>query len=122
MEALDAVHVVTTEGAHREPALAALARGKHVFVEKPLATNVEDCVLMIEAARRAAQRFAYPPSQFRFARWQALNGDAAGARHTLKLLCAMHAPRHCREVAEAWTAAQATQPALRAVTAPTRPH
>ncbi len=76
----------------------------------------------LEAARQAAQRFAYPPSQYRLARWQALNGDAAGARRTLELLCAMHAPRHCREVAEAWTAAQATQPALRAVTAPTRPH
>lgn len=76
----------------------------------------------LDAVRRAAQRFAYPPSLYRLARWQALNGDPAGARHTLELLCAMHAPAHCRDVAQAWAAAQAEQPALRAVTAPTRPH
>ncbi len=76
----------------------------------------------LEFARRAAQRFAYPPSLYRLARWQALNGDAAGATHTLKVLCAMHAPQHCLDVAAAWTAAQEAQPALRAVTPPSRPH
>ena len=36
---------------HRDVALAGLRAGKHVFVEKPLATTLEDCDAMIEAAQ-----------------------------------------------------------------------
>jgi UDP-N-acetylglucosamine 3-dehydrogenase len=49
---VDAVHVVTTEDKHLEPVLAALENGKHVFVEKPMATKVEDAQKMLEAARK----------------------------------------------------------------------
>jgi len=38
---------------HAVAALAAIRAGKHVFVEKPLATNVEDAETMIERARSA---------------------------------------------------------------------
>jgi len=48
---IDAVDVVTTEDQHLEPVLAALGAGKHVFVEKPMATSVEDAQKMLEAAR-----------------------------------------------------------------------
>ena len=72
-------------------------------------------------ARRVAQRFAYPPSQFRLARWQALNGDVAGATRTLALLCAMHPPGHCADVISTWTALREQQPALRPVTLPSLP-
>lgn len=42
-EGLDVVHVLTPPGSHVAVALEALALGCHVFVEKPLATSVEDC-------------------------------------------------------------------------------
>jgi predicted dehydrogenase len=49
-ENLDAVFVLTRE--HTPIALAALERGLHVFVEKPLAFNAAQATTMIEAARR----------------------------------------------------------------------
>jgi predicted dehydrogenase len=50
---LDAVLVVTPEAAHRAVAVAALEAGKHVLVEKPLATTEADALAMIAAAERA---------------------------------------------------------------------
>jgi predicted dehydrogenase len=41
-EELDAVHVATPDFLHREPVIAALKSGRHVLVEKPLATTVAD--------------------------------------------------------------------------------
>ncbi|HEU0141354.1 MAG TPA: Gfo/Idh/MocA family oxidoreductase [Bryobacteraceae bacterium] len=52
---LDAVDVVTSEEAHLQPVLRALAAGKHVFVEKPLAVELDDCTRMIEAACTAGR-------------------------------------------------------------------
>ncbi|NLW50678.1 MAG: Gfo/Idh/MocA family oxidoreductase [Candidatus Brocadiaceae bacterium] len=49
----DAVAVATPDHLHREIALAALAQGAHVFVEKPMDTTVEGCTAMIEAGRDA---------------------------------------------------------------------
>jgi UDP-N-acetylglucosamine 3-dehydrogenase len=49
-EALDAVTVATPDHLHTEPVLAALAAGRHVFCEKPLATTLEDALLMVTAA------------------------------------------------------------------------
>lgn len=72
-------------------------------------------------AQRVASRFAYPPAQYRLAQWQALNGDPAGAAHTLRLLCAMHPPVHCRDVIASWSATRAQVPALAAVPLPTSP-
>ena len=48
---LDAIDVVTPEETHLEPVLKAFASGKHVFVEKPLATDLGDCARMIEKSR-----------------------------------------------------------------------
>jgi predicted dehydrogenase len=53
--AVDAVVVATPEAAHRAVAAAALAAGKHVIVEKPLATTEEDARAMIDAAREAGR-------------------------------------------------------------------
>jgi predicted dehydrogenase len=50
---IQAVDVVTPEAAHREPVLAALAAGKHVFVEKPMAADLDECTQMVQAARAA---------------------------------------------------------------------
>ena len=48
---IDALAVVTPWNHHAEPALAGLAAGKHVLVEKPMASTVEDCRRMCDAAR-----------------------------------------------------------------------
>ena len=49
---LDAVVLVTPTSLHADQTIAALEAGKHVFVEKPLALNVEDC----ERVERVAAR------------------------------------------------------------------
>ena len=48
--AIDAVHVTTPNALHKEMSLAAIAAGKHVHCEKPLATSIEDARAMTEAA------------------------------------------------------------------------
>ncbi|GAB3972851.1 Gfo/Idh/MocA family oxidoreductase [Spirosoma terrae] len=69
-ENVDLCLVCTTHPAHREPTIAALDAGSHVLVEKPLASSLEDCDAMIEAAKRngrylgtISQRRFYEPSQ-----------------------------------------------------------
>ena len=52
---IDAVLVATPPEAHREQCLAALANGKHVFVEKPLADSME-AAHAITAAAEASDR------------------------------------------------------------------
>lgn len=49
---LDAVVITTPHHLHAAEALVALEHGKHVLVEKPLATTPEDCDRMIAAAAR----------------------------------------------------------------------
>jgi UDP-N-acetylglucosamine 3-dehydrogenase len=48
---VEAVVVATTESAHVVPAVQALQAGKHVLVEKPLATSTEDARHIVEVAR-----------------------------------------------------------------------
>lgn len=52
---VDAVDVVTPEETHLAPVLEAIRAGKHVFVEKPLATDLEQCGQMIDAAESAGR-------------------------------------------------------------------
>ena len=47
-----AVSIATPDFAHREIAVAAAQAGKHMLVEKPLATTVEDAEAIVEAADR----------------------------------------------------------------------
>lgn len=49
------VHVLTPPDAHAESAVEALRGGCHVFVEKPLATCVEDCDRIAAAAQEAGR-------------------------------------------------------------------
>ena len=51
-----AVHVLTPPATHAKLAIEALARGAHVLVEKPLATDVADCDRLAEAAERHGRR------------------------------------------------------------------
>lgn len=50
---LDAVSICTPSGTHLQPALAATAAGKHLFVEKPLEITIERCQRIISAADAA---------------------------------------------------------------------
>jgi predicted dehydrogenase len=49
----DAVVITTPTPTHQELTVTATQHGKHVFVEKPMALNLEECDAMIEATRRA---------------------------------------------------------------------
>jgi predicted dehydrogenase len=47
---IKAVSIVTPDFLHREIAVAAAEAGKHILIEKPMATTIEDCEAMIAAA------------------------------------------------------------------------
>jgi len=54
---VEAVSVVTMYDQHKEPAIAALEAGKHVMLEKPMASTLEDCQEIVQAAEAAAGFF-----------------------------------------------------------------
>lgn len=55
---IGAVYISSTNEKHRAQALAALAAGKHVLCEKPLAMTVADAAAMVRAAEAAGVVFA----------------------------------------------------------------
>jgi len=67
-ENVDAVAIATPVGTHRRLAEQALAAGKHVFVEKPLAPTVADAEAIVRAAEKAdrtlmvGHTFVYNPA------------------------------------------------------------
>lgn len=64
---VDAVVIATPARTHYEIASAALARGKHVLVEKPLAMTTEECAQLVALAEQASAKvmvghvFLYSP-------------------------------------------------------------
>jgi predicted dehydrogenase len=56
-DAIDAVAVVTPDFAHREIIVEAARAGKHIIVEKPLATTHEDLDQISEAVTKASVKF-----------------------------------------------------------------
>lgn len=48
--------IATPDTEHLAPALAALAAGHHVLLEKPMASSLEACVQLVEAAERAQRQ------------------------------------------------------------------
>jgi UDP-N-acetylglucosamine 3-dehydrogenase len=54
---LDVVSVVTMWDQHTEPTIAAFEAGKHVFLEKPMASTLADCDRILDAAARAPGNF-----------------------------------------------------------------
>jgi len=55
-EDVDVIDICTPPAFHREVAVAALANGKHVICEKPLAISLEDCDAMLRAAERSSAK------------------------------------------------------------------
>lgn len=53
---IDVVSICTPNFAHREMAEAALAAGKHVWCEKPMATSLEDARAMVRAAQASGRK------------------------------------------------------------------
>ena len=69
-EKIDVVTVCTTHPTHAAVSVAALRAGAHVLIEKPLASSLQDCDLMIATAKATgkklgmiSQRRLYPPVQ-----------------------------------------------------------
>ena len=52
IESTDAVYITTPNTKHTELAIAAALAGKHVFCEKPMATNIDDAKDVLEAANK----------------------------------------------------------------------
>lgn len=57
-ETVDAVYISSTNEKHLPQALAAIAAGKHVLCEKPLAMNIDDAAHMVAAAKSKCVVFA----------------------------------------------------------------
>jgi predicted dehydrogenase len=69
---IDVVDICTPGDTHREIALAALAAGKHVLCEKPLANTVAEAEEMVAAAEAAAERGVLSSVGFNYRRVPAL--------------------------------------------------
>ena len=52
---LDVISVCSVNSTHAEYTIAALNAGKHVLCEKPMATCMEECLAMVDAARRSGR-------------------------------------------------------------------
>ena len=86
---VDAISVAVANSLHREIVEAALAAGKHVLCEKPLAPGVEDAQAMVDAARAAGDRVNAVGFTFRRSpalnaiREQIRNGRLGAVRHVV---------------------------------------
>jgi predicted dehydrogenase len=81
-ERLDAVCVCTPDPLHAEVALACLARGLHLLIEKPLATTLADAARIAEAAHASGRvvtvgHILRLVPQYR-AVWEAVRGGTVG--------------------------------------------
>ena len=50
---MDVIHIATPDFAHRDPTVKSLQSGRHVLVEKPMATTLADAKAIAEAAKAA---------------------------------------------------------------------
>lgn len=61
-ENVDAVYIATPHELHAAQAIAAMRAGKHVLVEKPMATSVDDCAEMARVAEETGKVLIVGPS------------------------------------------------------------
>ncbi len=89
---VDAIYIATPHSLHAEHACAALAAGKHVVVEKPMALRLDECDAMVAAAEAAQRHLIIGPSHSfdaPIARTRAL--IASGVFGRVRMLQAMYA-------------------------------
>ena len=86
---LDAVTISTPDHTHANIAMAAMNRGVHVYVQKPLTHNIKEARLLTETARakkivtQMGNQGASNPAQLQVQEW--INNDEIGAVHTVKV-------------------------------------
>lgn len=95
---VDAVYISTTNEKHFPQAMAAIAAGKHVLCEKPLAMTVEDATAMVRAAEKAGVVFATNhhlrcSGSHRAVRRQ-IEAGRIGKVLSLRIFHAVHLPPH----------------------------
>ena len=97
---IEAVTISSANYLHREHAEAAAAAGKHVFLEKPIATNLDDATAIVRACERAGVEFcvAYP-CRFSAA---AIEAKEMVDRGDIGEIVSMHATNHLRKGTEGW--------------------
>src|SRR5262249_40039938 len=87
----DAIHVCTWPAAHAEITIAAAQRGIHVYCEKPMALDLQECDAMLDATRRAGVVLGINHHRRGDARYlRARELIAQGAIGELRLLRAEH--------------------------------
>ena len=79
-EELDLVHICTPHHLHEPQAIAAMEAGAHVFLEKPIATRLEEVDRMIAASERTGRKMTVGHNQlFSAAHRAAMEQIQAGA-------------------------------------------
>lgn len=56
-EDLDAIDICTIHDQHKKQTLLAAEAGKHILLEKPMATTIQDCKAMVQATEKAGVTF-----------------------------------------------------------------
>jgi predicted dehydrogenase len=77
---VDAVLVLTSMNEHGELATRALEAGKHVLVEKPMATSLEEATGMVELAQRGPGLLVCAPHILLSPTFRAIHGAVRGGR------------------------------------------
>jgi len=104
---IDAVYIALPNSMHAEYTIKAAKAGKHVLVEKPLATSVADCEAMIAACNEAgvwlmtAYRLHCEPGTVEFLE-QLRSGVIGEPRVFSSVFCLNSAPDNHRLKAEHW--------------------
>lgn len=97
---VDAVVICSTNAYHREHAEAALRAGKHVLLEKPLATNLADASALLELA--AAKGLSLTPTYPCRFDPRAVDAKRRIEAGQIGRILAMHATNHLKKTPEGW--------------------
>jgi predicted dehydrogenase len=115
---IDLVSVCTPDQTHTDLAVSALNAGKHVLVEKPLASTPEQCARLLHAWRRSGKIGAVQ-HQFRFEPWfhvaaQQVQAGAVGKIFSVHSAYIHRIVERCRRHQPAWRleSVDASPPAL----------
>lgn len=111
---LHGVIIATPDKLHAEQAILSLKRGKHVLVEKPMATDIESASAMVQAAIKADRCLAVAyhlrwHAGHRMIREKIQGGDIGSLRH-MRVLWTLKAPsgdnwRASTDVGQWWSMA-----------------